>query len=135
MAGQTTPGLKKQLDEHVNLFRVIKGLIISFLITLPCFLAFALFLTYTDFPEKYTFIAVLITTVISVLVASAYSTKNVKSKGWMNGGAVGVLYVAILYLASSLVFMNFAIDVQVLLSVVIGAIVGCLGGIFGINLR
>lgn len=134
MAGQT-PGLKKQLDEHVNLLRVIKGLILSFLITLPCFLGFALFLTYTDFPEKYTFIAVLITTVISVLTASAYSTKNVKSKGWMNGCAVGVLYVAVLYLASSLVFMNFAVDIQVLLTVVIGAIVGCLGGIFGINLR
>ncbi len=134
MAGQI-PGLKKQLDEHVNLIRVIKGLIISFLITLPCFLAFALFLTYTDFPEKYTFIAVLVTTVISVLAASAYSTKNVRSKGWMNGLAVGVLYVAILYLASSIVFLNFAIDVQVLLTVVIGAIVGCLGGIFGINLR
>ncbi len=134
MAGQI-PGLKKQLDEHVNLSRVLKGLILSFLITLPCFLGFAIFLTYTDFPEKYTFIAVLITTVISVLTASAYSTRNVKSKGWMNGCVVGVLYVAILYLASSIVFMNFAIDVQVLLTVVIGAIVGCLGGIFGINLR
>jgi putative membrane protein (TIGR04086 family) len=134
MAGQSQ-GLKKQLDEHVNLLRVIKGLIISFLITLPCFLGFALFLTYTDFPEKYTFIAVLITTVISVLTASAYSTKNVKSKGWMNGCAVGVLYVAVLYLASSIVFMNFAVNVQVVLTVVIGAIVGCLGGIFGINLR
>ncbi len=134
MAGQI-PGLKKQLDEHVNLLRVIKGLLLSFLITLPCFLAFALFLTYTDFPEKYTFIAVLITTVISVLTASAYSTRNVRSKGWINGCAVGVLYVAVLYLASSIIFMNFAVDVQVLLTVVIGAIVGCLGGIFGINLR
>lgn len=134
MAAQTT-GLKKSLNEHVNLIRVIKGLILSFLITLPCFLAFALFLTYTDFPEKYTFIAVLITTVISVLTASAYSTKNVKSKGWMNGCFVGILYVAILYLASSIVFMNFAIDMQVFLTAVIGAIVGCLGGIFGINLR
>ncbi|HEY5586270.1 MAG TPA: TIGR04086 family membrane protein [Ruminiclostridium sp.] len=134
MIGQT-PGLKKSLNEHVNLLRVVKGLIISFLITLPCFLAFATFLTYTDFPEKYTYIAVLVTTVISVLVASAYSTKNVKSKGWMNGCFVGILYVAILYLASSIVFMNFAIDIQVLLTVVIGAIVGCLGGIFGINLR
>ena len=134
MAGQT-PGLKKQLDEHVNFLRVMKGLIISFLITLPCFLGFALFLTYTDFPEKYIFIAVLITTIVSVLTASAYSTKNVKSKGWINGCAVGVLYVAVLYLASSIVFMNFAVDVQVLLTVIIGAIVGCLGGIFGINLR
>lgn len=134
MAGQTL-GMKKSLDEHVNLLRVVKGLILSFLITLPCFLAFALFLTYTDFPEKYTYIAVLITTVISVLVASVYSTKNVKHKGWMNGCFVGILYVAILYLASSIVFMNFALDVQVLLTVIIGAIVGCLGGIFGINLR
>ena len=134
MVGQT-PGLKKSLDEHVNLMRVVKGLILSLLITLPCFLAFALFLTYSDFPEKYTYIAVLITTIISVLAASAYSTKNVKSKGWINGCFVGLLYVAILYLASSLVFMNFAVDVQVLLTFIIGAIVGCLGGIFGINLR
>ena len=134
MAGQT-PGLKKSLDEHVNLMKVVKGLILSFLITLPCFLAFALFLTYTDFPEKYTYIAVLVTTVISVLVASAYSTKNVKRKGWMNGCFVGILYVTILYLASSIVFMNFALDVQVLLTFIIGAIVGSLGGIFGINLR
>lgn len=134
MAGQT-PAFKKALNEHVNLMRVIKGLIISFLITLPCFLGFALFLTNTDFPEKHTYIAVLITTVISVLVASAYSTKNVKNRGWMNGCFVGILYVAVLYLASSIIFMNFAIDVQVLLTVVIGAIVGCLGGIFGINLR
>lgn len=134
MTGQT-PALKKTLNEHVNLLRVVKGLIISFLVTLPCFLGFALFLTYTDFPEKHTYIAVLITTVISVLVASAYSTKNVKNKGWMNGCFVGILYVVVLYLASSLVFMNFAIDAQVMLSVVIGAIVGCLGGIFGINLR
>lgn len=134
MAGQTL-GLKKSLDEHVNLLRVVKGLILSLLITLPCFLVFALFLTYTDFPEKYTFIAVLITTIVSVLVASAYSTKNVKSRGWINGCFVGVLYVAILYLASSLVFMNFAVNVQVLLTFVIGAIVGSLGGIFGINLR
>ncbi len=134
MTGQT-PGLKKSLDEHVNLLRVVKGLILSFLITLPCFLAFALFLTYTDFPEKYTYLTVTITTIISVLVASAYSTKNVKHKGWMNGCFVGILYVAILYLASSLVFMNFALDVQVLLTFIIGAIVGCLGGIFGINFR
>ncbi|MHB8064608.1 MAG: TIGR04086 family membrane protein [Ruminiclostridium sp.] len=134
MAGQI-PGLKKSLDEHVNLMRVVKGLILSFLITLPCFLAFALFLTYTDFPEKYTYIAVLVTTVISVLVASAYSTKNVKRKGWMNGCFVGILYVVVLYLASSTVFMNFALDVQVLLTFIIGAIVGSLGGIFGINLR
>lgn len=134
MDGQT-PGFKKQLDEHVNLLRVLKGLILSFLITLPCFLGFALFLTYTDFPEKYIFIAVLITTILSVLTASAYATRNVRSKGWMNGCAVGLLYVVILYLASSIVFMNFAVDVQVLLTVVIGAIVGCLGGIFGINIR
>ncbi len=134
MVGQTT-GLKKSLDEHVNLIRVAKGLIFSFLITLPCFFIFALFLTYTDFPEKYTSMAVLITTVISVLVASAYSTKNVKHKGWMNGCFVGLLYVTILYLASSIVDKNFMLNFSGLLTFFIGAIVGCLGGIFGINMR
>lgn len=134
MVGQTT-GLKKSLDEHVNLIRVAKGLIFSFLITLPCFFIFALFLTYTDFPEKYTSMAVLVTTVISVLVASAYSTRNVKHKGWMNGCFVGILYVAILYLASSIVDKNFMLNFSGLLTFIIGAIVGCLGGILGINMR
>lgn len=134
MVGQTT-GLKKSLDEHVNLIRVTKGLIFSFLITLPCFFIFALFLTYTDFPEKYTSIAVLITTVISVLVASAYSTRNVKHKGWMNGCFVGLLYVTILYLASSIVDKNFMLNFSGFLIFFIGAIVGCLGGILGINMR
>jgi putative membrane protein (TIGR04086 family) len=134
MAGQT-PVLKKQLYEHVNLLRIIKGLIISYLVTLPCFLVFALILSWTDVPEKYTYFVVLITTIISMMVASAYSTRNVKNKGWMNGCVVGILYVSILYLVSSIVFMNFSVDFQVLLSVIIGAIVGCLGGIFGINMR
>jgi putative membrane protein (TIGR04086 family) len=134
MVGQTT-GLKKSLDEHVNIIRVAKGLIFSFLITLPCFFIFALFLTYTDFPEKYTSMAVLITTVISVLVASAYSTKNVKHKGWMNGCFVGLLYVTILYLASSIVDKNFMLNFSGILTFFIGAIVGCLGGILGINMR
>ncbi|QNU65432.1 TIGR04086 family membrane protein [Ruminiclostridium herbifermentans] len=134
MVGQTT-GLKKSLDEHVNIIRVVKGLIFSFLITLPCFFIFALFLTYTDFPEKYTSMAVLITTVISVLVASAYSTKNVKHKGWMNGCFVGLLYVTILYVASSIVDKNFMLNFSGILTFFIGAIVGCLGGILGINMR
>lgn len=134
MAGQTT-GFKKSLDEHVNLIRVAKGLIFSFLITLPCFFVFAFILTYTDFPEKYTSTAVLITTIVSVLVASAYSTKNVKHKGWMNGCFVGLLYVAILYLTSSIVDRNFMLNFSGLLTFFIGAIVGCLGGILGINLR
>jgi putative membrane protein (TIGR04086 family) len=130
-----TPGLKKTLDEHVNTLRVIKGLMIAFLITLPCFLAFALFLTYTDFPEKYTYIAVLVTTIISVMVAASYSTKHVKSKGWMNGGFVGMLYMVILYLVSSLVFVKFAIDIQVVFMLLIGILVGAIGGILGINMR
>ncbi|PYG87017.1 putative membrane protein (TIGR04086 family) [Ruminiclostridium sufflavum DSM 19573] len=134
MAGQTT-GIKKSLDEHVNLIRVAKGIILSFLITLPCFFMFALFLTYTDFPEKYTSIAVFITTVISVLVASAYSTKNVKHKGWMNGCFVGLVYVTVLYLASSIVDKNFMLNISGLLTFCIGAIVGCIGGILGINMK
>ena len=132
---QQIHGLKKTLDEHVNILRVIKGLMIAYIITLPCFLIFALILTYTDFPEKYTYIAVLATTIISVLVAASFSTKNVKSKGWMNGGAVGLIYMVILYLISSIVFMNFNIDMQAIFSLIIGTIVGAIGGILGINIR
>jgi len=71
---------------------VIKGILVSYLFTIPMFAIFAYFLKFTDFPLKYMSTAVIITTLLSIVIAGWISTKNVKSKGWLNGAIVD-LYI------------------------------------------
>lgn len=135
MANQAGQGIKSAMNEHANLFMVVKGIVISYLITIPVFMVLAFILTNTDFPEKFLSPAVMIATVISVLVAGSTATQNVRSGGWLNGSLVGAAYMLILYLASSLVFRDFSINMSVITMFVIGILAGAIGGILGINVK
>lgn len=135
MIKQANQAAKAVPIEHVNLMLIVKGILVSYLITIPAFIIFAFILTYTSFPEKFIPSAVTFTTVISVLIAGSSATRNVKNKGWMNGGLVGLLYVIVLYLISSIIFKNFDIDKHVIMILIIGVLTGAIGGIIGINLK
>ncbi|MDP4180242.1 MAG: TIGR04086 family membrane protein [Bacillota bacterium] len=127
--------LKETYNEHITLFSIIKGLVISFLITVPFFALLAFVLTYTRFPEKYISSSVIITTVISILIAGSTATRKVRNKGWLNGAAVGLIYMMTLYLLSSLVFKDFSVTRHTFTMLLIGVLSGSIGGILGINLR
>ena len=135
MFKNTIQAVKAPLHESITLMSVIKGIIVSYLITIPVFVLFALILTNTDFPEKFISIGVVITTIISVLTAGTTSTRGLKNKGWLNGSAVGFIYMLILYLLSSIIFNNFVIDRYVITMTVIGVLTGAIGGIMGINVK
>lgn len=133
MTRQTSQSLKVSSEENSRFFTVIKGVIYSYMITIPFFIAFALILTYTNFPERHISLAVIITTVASILIGGSTSTKSLKSKGWLYGGIVGLLYMLILHFLSSIVFKNFTIDRYALINGFIGVLSGAVGGIIGIN--
>lgn len=135
MVRQLSQNVKASLSEHVTLVSIAKGIIVSYLITLPAFMIFAFVLTYTDFPEKYIPACVIIVTVMSVLVAGSTATRNVRNKGWINGAFVGFVYMLILYVFSSITFNDFSIDKDVAMKAAIGVITGSIGGIIGINLK
>ena len=131
-SNQTT---KAPLNENITIMSVIRGIVVSYVITIPVFILFALILTNTDFPEKLISTVVVITTIISVLTAGTTSTRGLKNRGWLNGSVVGFIYMLILYLLSSLIFKNFAIDKYVITMTVIGVLTGAIGGILGINIK
>jgi putative membrane protein (TIGR04086 family) len=122
-------------NEKMSLFSLLKGLLVSYVITIPAFMLFALILANTDFPQKLISPAVVVTTIISVLTAGSVSTKGLKSRGWLNGSIVGLIYMFLLYIFSSLLFKNFAIDKYVVTMAVIGILTGAIGGIVGINIK
>jgi len=135
MARQIGQNARAALSEHVSFSMLLKGIVASYIITIPLFVIFAIVLAYMDFPESYIGPAVDVTTAISITVAGFISTRNVRNKGWLNGGIVGFFYMFILYLLSSIVFKNFAVDRHVLAVTIAGIICGSFGGIVGINYK
>ena len=135
MIKQATQGMKAVTNEHIGLLTLIKGIIVSYIITIPAFIIFAFILTYTSFPEKFISPAVIITTIVSILTAGSAVTKNLKNKGWLNGSIVGLVYMAALYIASSIIFRDFSINRYVVTMMMVGIITGSIGGIVGINLK
>ncbi len=126
---------KTAVNEKMSLTAVLKGILAAYVITIPAFMLFALILANVDFPQKLITPSVVVTTVISVLAAGSVSTKGLKSRGWINGSIVGFIYMLVLYLFSSLIYRNFAIDRYVITMAVIGILTGAIGGIIGINLK
>jgi len=133
MVGKTSQSMKAQAEESSRFIALMKGVIYGYIITIPIFITFALILTYTDFPEKYISLVVMSTTIASILIAGSASAKGLKSKGWLNGGFVGLFYMLILYFLSSIVFKNFSINRYILTMGLIGILAGIIGGIVGVN--
>ncbi len=121
--------------EKINLLVIGKAILISYIITIPAFVIFALILANTDFPHKYISPVVIITTILSILIAGSTVSRHAKSRGWLHGGLVGFVYMFVLYILSSIIFNDFSVDRYVLTMALIGILTGAIGGIMGINAK
>lgn len=135
MPPRKNTGIRQEEYDTLNPLLLLKGLLASYIVTIPAFLLFGLILANLDFPQRLITPVVVVITVISVLTAGAVSTRGVRSKGWLNGSIVGLVYMVILYLFSSIVYKNFALDRNVLTMAVIGVLSGAIGGIVSINTK
>lgn len=114
---------------------IFKGIGFSYLLTIPLFAVFSFILSRVEFPERLIGPAVMVTTVASILTAGLLTSINLKSRGWMNGAFVGLVYMLILYLSSSIIYGSFPADRRTFTMMIIGALAGTIGGIIGINLK
>ncbi len=135
MEKQSNQGIPDAVKNHICFASIGKGIIFSYAATIPVFLIFSFILSHTDFPEKYISSAVIIGTMISVFTAGFIATRNVSSRGWLNGSAVGLIYVLVLYLVGSVAFGSFKIDKNVIYMTIICVLTSSIGGIICINLK
>jgi putative membrane protein (TIGR04086 family) len=133
MPSITNFNVKSAEKESLKIGQLLKGLLASLIITLLAFMLLSLILANTDFPQRLISPSVVVTTIISIMTAGSVSTKGIRNKGWLNGSIVGLVYMIIMYLISSLIYNNFAIDRYVITMTVIGVLAGAVGGIVGIN--
>jgi len=132
-------GTTNKLNEIVNenkIFKIFsKGIVVAFLTTFILFIIFSVLLTYTDFSERYISSVVIISTIISILIASSIVTRNQKNNGWLNGGILGFIYIIILYIINGIIYKKFTLNSQIAIMSFIGIITGIIGGIIGINIK
>ena len=116
-----------------NIKKVIKGSAFSIIITLIGLLIYSIILSYTSVSESTIPTIVIIITAISVLIGSTISTSNIKKNGIINGMFVGVIYISIIYLLSSIVTGNFLLNITSIIMIITSVLTGALGGIIGVN--
>ena len=124
---------KNQLS--TNFIRIIKGSITAIIITLILLFIFAILLTYTKLQENIISPVVIVVTAISILIGSSISTLKIKKKGLLNGAFVGLIYIATIYIISSLTGSGFSCNINAIIMIVASIIAGMLGGIIGVNLN
>lgn len=118
-----------------NIKRIIKGSIFSIVITLIGLLVYSIILSYTSISEGTMPATIIIITAVSILIGSTISTSNIKKNGIVNGVLVGIIYIAIIYLISSIVTGNFLLNTNSIIMVIASTLTGALGGIIGVNKR
>ena len=116
-----------------NIIRIIKGSLLSIIVSVIFLIVFAMLLTYTSLSENTITPIVLAIVGLSILLGSYLSTKKINKKGILNGAMVGIIYMLILYIISSVIFMDFSINASSIIMIVCGIIAGIIGGIVGVN--
>ena len=116
-----------------NIIRILKGSLISIVPTIVLLIIFAAILTYTDVNENVMPTVIIIVTALSILIGSQISTSKIKKNGIINGASVGIIYIALLYLISSLVTKNFSLNNYSIIMMVTSLLIGGVGGVIGVN--
>ena len=122
--------------EKNNVFiKILKGVGISFAFTLISLTIFSALLTYTSLSESLIQPVVISVTGISILAGSFFATRKVEKNGIIKGIAVGLIYIFLIYLISSVVNGgSFALTMSSVIMILIGILCGAIGGIIGVNI-
>jgi putative membrane protein (TIGR04086 family) len=114
-------------------YGIASALLMAFCITIPVMLILAALLTFTDFPEKYTTVAVVLATLAGLFAAGFRAGTGNEKNGMIRGGLTGLAYMVILYLISSILFKDFMISQRAVIMIITGLLAGAVGGLLGGN--
>lgn len=112
---------------------IIKELIISFGVTVILVFILSIIISATDLNENFVDSILIGIVSLSLLISGARLARVKKEKGIIHGGILGVFYMLILYLISSICNMNFSLTINSIIMIVLGILGGSLGGILGVN--
>jgi len=111
------------------------GVLMAYAVTSIVFLGYAILITYTNVSERSLPTVVVITTVLSVMIAGFDAARGAANRGWLWGMVAGLVYVAIMAAIMVVMLPVFTISMRTVIVCLLGIAGGGLGGILGINLK
>lgn len=112
---------------------LLRGMGIAFAITCIVLIAYGILLTYTSLSEESLPMVSLICTAVSAAAAGYDWAACMKKKGLLWGALAGVVYGVGLYLITSLAADSFALELSGIMTLIVAAAAGAIGGILGVN--
>lgn len=125
----------KEEKSQNNFIRILKGSLISIIISLIALFIFSIILTYADVSESIIPIVIIVISNLSILLGSIFCNKKIDKNGILNGMAVGLIYLLVIYVASSIAIKSFSFNLKTIIMILCSMISGILGGIIGVNLK
>jgi putative membrane protein (TIGR04086 family) len=114
---------------------VIMGVVIAYAITAIIFIGTAIAITYTNLSEGILPAIVMISCVLSVMVAGFDASRKADSRGWLWGMCAGLIYALIFMAIIVWVSGSFVPDLRKLLLLSLSLVGGGIGGAIGINFK
>lgn len=112
---------------------MIKTLFLAFVISFVCIIIYSIILSFTSVSDDTMAIITQVITMISIVVAALYCGKKVRSKGWLYGMIVGLLFVLLMIPISMIWGQTPVFDKYFAAKIIMGSLVGFIGGIIGVN--
>ena len=111
----------------------LKGVLLALIFSLGALLIIALALYLTALQEKIASYMVYGVSIVAILWGSAFAARRIGTRGWLNGGIVGVIYILIM-LGGGLIFAgDSALGWSLAVKIFLGFIFGAIGGMWGVN--
>ena len=125
----------EDISKDKSSIKIIKGTVISIILSLILLTIYAALLSYTSISEN-TMVPVIITiTGISILIGSSISSMHIKKQGMLNGALVGLIYMLTIYILSSIVLSSFELTMNSIIMILVGIGTGMVGGVIGVNMK
>ncbi len=116
-----------------GVFTIVKGLLCALVTALLLAVIFASILQAFPLPDSVIYPVNQVIKGVAIALGAVLFVRG--EKGWLKGGAVGLLFTALSYLGFSALGGDFSLSWLILLELVLALLTGALGGALGVNLR
>lgn len=114
---------------------ILKGFLFSIITTLIMIFVLSIILSMSNIKDDIIMPTVIFISTFCILMGGFIVGKKTKQKGIIYGSLVGVIYMIVLYLISSIMNSNFLLNANSITMILTGIIGGGVGGILGVNLK
>ncbi len=103
---------------------MVKGIAISMILSLLMMLILSMVLSFSSVKENVIMPTVIFISAFSILVSSFLVAKRIESKGIIYGSLLGLIYMLILYLLSSILNFDFSLNTNAVVMITFGIVGG-----------